>query len=108
MKLMDSGGLFNLIYTTNKSELHNVGNPDRKELIIMPQIIACEWGVRFSENLLHKTVYPLKDPWLEQKQEWCHCHTDCRHTSHAQPQYGVGGNITIYLFQQQSRNDGVV
>ena len=47
----------------NKSKLHNVGNPDRKELIIMPQIIACEWRVIFSENLLHKTVYPLKDPW---------------------------------------------
>ena len=29
----------------------------------MPQIIACEWRVIFSENLLHKTVYPLKDPW---------------------------------------------
>ena len=29
----------------------------------MPQIIACEWTVIFSENLLHKTVYPLKDPW---------------------------------------------
>ena len=30
----------------------------------MPQIIACEWRVIFSENLLHKTVYPLKDPWF--------------------------------------------
>ena len=31
----------------------------------MPQIIACEWRVIFSENLLHKTVYPLKDPWFK-------------------------------------------
>ena len=29
----------------------------------MPQIIVCEWRVIFFENLLHKTVYPLKDPW---------------------------------------------
>ena len=29
----------------------------------MPQIIVCEWRVIFSENLLHKTVYPVKDPW---------------------------------------------
>ena len=28
----------------------------------MPQIIVCEWRVIFSENLLHKTVYPVKDP----------------------------------------------
>ena len=32
----------------------------------MPQIIVCEWRVIFSENLLHKTVYPLKDPCLLQ------------------------------------------
>ena len=32
----------------------------------MPQIIVCEWRVIFSENLLHKTVYPLKDPWFEE------------------------------------------
>ena len=30
----------------------------------MPQIIVCEWRVIFSENLLHKTVYPVKDPWV--------------------------------------------
>ena len=30
----------------------------------MPQIIVCEWRVIFSENLLHKTVYPVKDPWF--------------------------------------------
>ena len=30
---------------------------------VVPQIIVCEWRVIFSENLLHKTVYPVKDPW---------------------------------------------
>ena len=29
----------------------------------MPQIIVCEWRIIFSENLLHKNVYPVKDPW---------------------------------------------
>ena len=29
----------------------------------MQQIIVCERRVIFSENLLHKTVYPVKDPW---------------------------------------------
>ena len=29
----------NLIHTTNKSKLFNVGNPDRKEIVIMLQII---------------------------------------------------------------------
>ena len=28
----------------------------------MPQIIVCEWRIIFSENLLHKNVYPVKDP----------------------------------------------
>ena len=53
----------NSIRYRNKSKLHYVGNPDRKELIIMPQIIVCEWRVIFFENLLHKTGYPVKDPW---------------------------------------------
>ena len=30
----------------------------------MPQIIVCEWRIIFSENLLHKISYPVKDPWL--------------------------------------------
>ena len=33
-----------------------------KEIIIMPQIIVCEWRIIFSENLLHKISYPFKDP----------------------------------------------
>ena len=28
----------------------------------MPQIIVCEWRIIFSENLLHKISYPVKDP----------------------------------------------
>ena len=30
----------------------------------MPQIIVCEWRILFSENLLHKISYPVKDPCL--------------------------------------------
>ena len=29
----------------------------------MPQIIVCEWRIIFSERLLHKIGYPIKDPW---------------------------------------------
>ena len=28
----------------------------------MPQIIVCEWRIIFSERLLHKIGYPIKDP----------------------------------------------
>ena len=29
----------------------------------MPQIIVCEWRIIFSERLLQKIGYPIKDPW---------------------------------------------
>ena len=37
----------------------------------MPQIIVCEWRVIFSENLLHKTVYPVKEKILGFDNEHC-------------------------------------
>ena len=48
----------NSIHTTNKSELHNVGNPDRQELKEITQIILYEWKIIFSESLFTKRRYP--------------------------------------------------
>ena len=44
--------------------LHNIGNPDRKEVKVMPQIILYEWKIIFSGSLLHKTMIP----WCQQKE----------------------------------------
>ena len=46
----------------NKLELQNVGNPDRKEVKVMPQIILYEWKIIFSVSLLHKTPTPWVQP----------------------------------------------
>ena len=48
----------NSIHTTDKSKLQNIGNPDRKEVKVMPQIILHEWKIIFSGSLLHKTPTP--------------------------------------------------
>ena len=36
----------------------NVGNPDRMEVTVMPQIILYEWKIIFSESLFTKRRYP--------------------------------------------------
>ena len=41
--------------------LHNIGNPDRKEVKVMPQIILCVWKIIFSGSLLHKTPTPWEN-----------------------------------------------
>ena len=47
------GGHVFSIHTTNKSELYNVENPDRKEVKVMPQIILYELKIIFSWSLLY-------------------------------------------------------
>ena len=42
------------LHTTNKSKLQNVGNPDRKEVKVMPQIILYEWKTIISGSLLYE------------------------------------------------------